>query len=95
MNIVLSGEDHINISAQTDDLYDTHRHIASVTPSSVLFAFDHGWIRVEGDTVTACPYVNGKKGEEHCIDLSVLSRMQMPNSLLDGNTTPRARSEQD
>ena len=80
MKIVLSEEDYINISAQTDDLHDTTRHIASVTSSSVLFTFDHGWIRVEGDTITACPYVNGKKGEEHCIDLSVLGRMQMPNT---------------
>lgn len=83
MRVTLQGDDHLVVSVNninTIDDEDQTLDIASITTNSVLFTFDHGWIRVEGDSVTVCPYVNGKKGQEQNITLSDLVRTQARDS---------------
>jgi len=80
MQIILTHDDVLHVGAHTGDVHDPVRHIGDISPRSAVFTFDHGWIRVEGDCVTVCPYIAGTKGQEHTIDLAVLQRMQTPNS---------------
>jgi len=77
MRIVLNpNEDEVlSVCAETNDVHDPIRHIAHVSAQSTLFTFSHGWIKVEGDSVTMCPYIAGSKGKERTFNLLRIDRM--------------------